>query len=199
MRPHALLRSLPNVLSLMRLLLALPLVFLPPRSAAFFAIYLFCGVSDVLDGWLARRLGVAGPSGARLDSAADFVFFMVVLIVLIRAFGGDLMGWLPVVLWIVLFRTTALIVTTVRTGGPLFIHTLANKAAGLAVFLLPPLLALGLRTEVIVPALALGLLSALEELVLVCRPGPLDPDRKSIFLPRQLAGARPREREPDRR
>ncbi len=174
-----------------RLILSLPLVLMVPGSPVFYALYLFCGVSDAVDGALARRLGVDDNLGALRDSLADFAFFLAILAILMRSHGDDLAAWLPGILTIVLFRATTLIVTTLRTGTPFFIHTLANKAAGLAVFLLPPLLALGLRTEVIVPALALGLLSALEELVLVCRPGPLDPDRKSLFSAR--------DREPDRR
>ena len=39
----------------------------------FLAIYLYCGFSDVLDGYIARKTGTQSLTGARLDSLADFV------------------------------------------------------------------------------------------------------------------------------
>jgi CDP-diacylglycerol--glycerol-3-phosphate 3-phosphatidyltransferase len=174
-------RHLPNLLSLLRLVLSLPLVLMPPHSPVFYAIYIYCGLSDAIDGPLARRLGVDDATGALMDSLADFAFFLAILAILIRAFSVELAPWLPGILIIVLFRATTLIVTTLRTGTPFFIHTLANKAAGVAVFLLPPLMALGLRAVAIIPVLAVCILSALEELVIACRAESLDPDRRSLF------------------
>lgn len=175
------LRHLPNLLSLLRLVFSLPLVLMVPGTPAFFALYLFCGVSDAIDGPLARRLGAADTMGALMDSLADFAFFLAILAILTRSHGDDLANWLPGILTIVLFRASTLIVTTLRTGAPFFIHTLANKAAGVVVFLLPPLLIFGVRESVIIPALIICLLSSLEELVIVCRPDPLNPDRRSLF------------------
>ena len=41
-----------------------------------FALFLgFALLLDVLDGWVARKLGVAGPLGLQLDSLADAVTF----------------------------------------------------------------------------------------------------------------------------
>ena len=55
------------------------LAFLRPLSPAFFFVYALTGLTDVLDGWIARRTGTASDFGARLDSAADILFYGVVL------------------------------------------------------------------------------------------------------------------------
>jgi CDP-diacylglycerol--glycerol-3-phosphate 3-phosphatidyltransferase len=41
-------------------------------------LYLLGYLSDVLDGWLARRLGVASAAGTRIDGIADELFHLLV-------------------------------------------------------------------------------------------------------------------------
>ena len=59
----------------------------------FWVLYLIAGLTDMLDGFLARRWGVESKFGARLDSLADFVFVLAV--------GYKLFPWLklPAMLW----------------------------------------------------------------------------------------------------
>ena len=40
----------------------------------FWIIYVLCGISDIADGWLARRLKCVTKTGALLDSLADICF-----------------------------------------------------------------------------------------------------------------------------
>lgn len=90
------LASLPNVISAMRV----------PLAAAFFAsdgllsrgIFLFAGaLSDVLDGWLARQLGVTSKAGAWLDPLFDKIFVAVALAAFLT---GPYLGWLDLVILI---------------------------------------------------------------------------------------------------
>ena len=43
-------------------------------SVVFWLIYGFCGISDIADGWLARKLKCVTKTGALLDSVADICF-----------------------------------------------------------------------------------------------------------------------------
>lgn len=63
-----------------RMAASLALLFLPIFSAPFLAVYSFAGLTDALDGFLARKTGTASAFGARLDSAADLLFFSVSLL-----------------------------------------------------------------------------------------------------------------------
>ena len=51
-------------------------------SPMFFAIYALTGLTDVLDGWIARKMGSASQFGAKLDSVADLIFYAVMLIMI---------------------------------------------------------------------------------------------------------------------
>ena len=42
----------------------------------FWTLYALCGISDMVDGWLARRLHAETKAGAILDSVADLSFVL---------------------------------------------------------------------------------------------------------------------------
>ena len=43
-------------------------------GVVFWIIYALCGLSDIADGWLARKLKYVTKTGALLDSVADICF-----------------------------------------------------------------------------------------------------------------------------
>ena len=59
-----------NAITLLRISGTAVLLFLRPFSPAFFVVYTLTGVTDVLDGFVARKTGTASDFGAKLDSAA---------------------------------------------------------------------------------------------------------------------------------
>jgi cardiolipin synthase (CMP-forming) len=72
----------PLALTLARLPLAALVWLVAPWPWALFAVMVLAGLTDVLDGWAARRLGVADQrrSGAWLDPLCDKIFVMSTLI-----------------------------------------------------------------------------------------------------------------------
>ena len=74
------LRISANTITALRIAGTVGLVFLTPFSTAFFAVYALTGVTDVLDGWVARRTHTATAGGAMLDSVADLFFYSVMLL-----------------------------------------------------------------------------------------------------------------------
>ena len=71
-------KQIPNLLSVSRIALCLPLLLVDAMTMPFWVLYLIAGLTDILDGFLARRWGVESKFGARLDSLADFVFVLAV-------------------------------------------------------------------------------------------------------------------------
>ena len=65
--------TVPDLFTYLRILCAVVLLFLVPLSPVYLAIYALSGVSDALDGYLARKLNQASVWGARLDSTADLL------------------------------------------------------------------------------------------------------------------------------
>jgi CDP-diacylglycerol--glycerol-3-phosphate 3-phosphatidyltransferase/cardiolipin synthase len=78
--------ELPNLVSAARVPLAVVFPFIATRPAAAAFVLLAAAVTDVLDGWLARRLGQATPTGALVDGVADKVFGLSVLVSIV-AYG----------------------------------------------------------------------------------------------------------------
>lgn len=76
--------TLPNLLTFGRLV-ALPFLIVAiveGRHGSALAIFLAAAITDILDGFLARRFGMASPLGAYLDPIADKLFLISTFIVL---------------------------------------------------------------------------------------------------------------------
>ena len=68
------------------------LLFCQPFSPSFIALYLIAGLTDSIDGAVARKTNTASEFGAKLDTAADFV--------LVAACLSKLLPTLSVPLWL---------------------------------------------------------------------------------------------------
>lgn len=78
------LRQLPNLITLARFLLAIPVAIALLRDAYSYALLLFgvAGLSDALDGFLARRFGWFTRLGSLIDPLADKVLLVTTFSVL---------------------------------------------------------------------------------------------------------------------
>ena len=56
-------RHIPNIITLSRIPMAVALPFVQSSPAAFWTLYLLCGLSDVLDGAVARSTGTVAALG----------------------------------------------------------------------------------------------------------------------------------------
>ena len=131
-------KHIPNILSALRILGAFCLLFCNPESAAFWVVYGLCGISDVMDGYLARRLHAVSKAGADLDSVADICFIVCCAIKLVPVFQIPtwLWIWAGVIVLIKLVNQVSALAVYKRLCFP---HTLANKLTGLLLFLSVPM------------------------------------------------------------
>ena len=132
-RPQKSMKRIPDLLSMSRIVLCLPLLMVDAMTVPFWVLYVIAGLTDMLDGFLARRWGVEGKFGARLDSLADFVFVLAV--------GYKLFPWLklPATLWmmiglIALIKVANAISSYMVKRRIEFLHTRANKLTGFLLF-----------------------------------------------------------------
>lgn len=116
--------------------MAVALPFVQSAPAIFWTLYLLCGLSDVLDGALARATGTVSRLGERLDTIADIIFVAVWMVLFIPAMnvGRWLWIWTGV---IALIKVVNVISGLAMKKGFVAKHTLANKATGILLFLLP--------------------------------------------------------------
>ena len=175
-----LLRALPNLLTLSRIPAGAALLLTAPFSPWFFALYLYCGLSDALDGWLARRTQSASATGAKLDSLADLVFAAAEISLCVRAL--PLAPWMLYgALAVALLRLVTLVIGFLKYRAFPLLHTYANKAAGALLFLLPFLyLLFGMRAAALLTCAVAGL-SAFEEGYLTLTRDTLDRDVRGLL------------------
>lgn len=126
-------KTLPNIITIIRAIGTLGLLFFGVKGIAFWVIYFACGISDMLDGYLARKLHCESKIGALLDSLADIVFVACCCIKLIPALAFP--NWLWIwALVIALLKVINQISALVIYKKCVFPHTIANKATGLLLF-----------------------------------------------------------------
>ena len=133
---EGMIKHIANVLTGFRILGSMLLLFVPVFSKAFYTIYLLCGLSDMIDGTVARKTNSAGEWGAKMDTAADLVFVTVSLIRILPTIHVPQWLWI----WggvIALVKIRNIIWGYVSKRQFISPHTVMNKVTGLFLFLLP--------------------------------------------------------------
>lgn len=174
-------KLVPNFTTLGRIILAMMLLFLKPLSSAFLAIYVLCGITDLIDGPIARRTGTTSSLGAKLDSVADTVLIGVSLFTLYPFLGLTLV----IIVWIFLIgfiRVTSIGISFRRFKTYASIHTYGNKFTGFLLFVTPLWLPFIHSTIWTVFVCIIATLSAVEELIIQITSGVLQLDRKGLFI-----------------
>ena len=125
-----------NIITGVRILCAIALLCFQPFSSAFYALYVTAGLSDIIDGAIARKTNTAGEFGAGFDTAADFIFVVVCLIKLIPALKLPvfLTIWIAV---IALIKFINIVSGYVMRKRFVSVHSLMNKITGVLLFALP--------------------------------------------------------------
>lgn len=169
-----------NALTMSRIFLSLLLPLLAPLQMPFLFVYAVCGITDALDGFVARRTHTQSKMGARLDSLADLLMIAAVIISLYPVILLP-QGAAVCILAVAAIRIAAANVCWVRHHVLASLHTYSNKLTGLLIFLFPFMI------TVITPAVPVWIIcgaaavSAVEELLIQIRSKLLNLDRKSIF------------------
>ena len=125
-----------NTITFFRIAAGIVLLFCPVFSPAFTVFYIAAGLSDMLDGFVARKTNTASRFGARLDTIADFVLVVVCLIKLLPVLR--IPAWLYIWIGIIaLIKVINIISGFVVQKRFVTVHSVMNKATGALLFLLP--------------------------------------------------------------
>ena len=129
-------KQIANIITSSRILSSIGLLYCPVFSDSFYVLYLFCGLTDMVDGTIARKMGVASTFGAKLDTVADFLFVIASFVKLVPVIR------IPVWIWvwaavIAMVKLVNLVWGSTQMKQMPSLHTIANKATGLCLFLLP--------------------------------------------------------------
>lgn len=125
-----------NIITVSRMFLSLCLFVCPPFSSAFAVMYLLCGMTDILDGFIARKLHMESEIGELLDSIADLLFAVVFAVRILPNLSIPLWIWIWTVI-IAITKITGILIASKKAHRLLIEHSFGNKLTGLLLFFLP--------------------------------------------------------------
>lgn len=134
-------KHLPNIVTLARIIGAICLLLVDVSMdlmSPFWIIYLFCGITDMIDGSLARKLDAESKHGAMFDSIADLCFVGCCAWKLFPVLNLEIWMWIWIAI-IALIKIINQISAGVVCGKFVFPHTMANKLTGFLLFVSIPL------------------------------------------------------------
>lgn len=125
-----------NGITISRIIFSIALFFIVKESNLFFVLYILCGISDVLDGLIARALHTESEIGATLDSVGDLIFAIMYIIKILPSFSLLFYEYI----WIILIAIVKIIIIlfmSIRMQKFYIEHSIFNKFTGVLIFILP--------------------------------------------------------------
>lgn len=175
--------NLPNILTFLRIVGSITLIFTCPFTAAFYITYTLTGLTDVLDGFTARLMHSETEFGSKLDSAADLIFYSTLLFKIFP----KLMEVLTPVIWtvlgiVILIRIFIYLMIFIKYKRFASIHSYLNKLTGIMVFFIAYLIAGEYALTYCWIALSVAAIATVEELLIHITSKGYTSSRKSIFI-----------------
>ncbi len=175
-------RYLPNLISIMRIFLTILMIPFAGHIQIFFTLYLLSGLSDVLDGYIARKTGTQSQFGAKLDSFADLIMFTAIIWSLIEFHGDFIIKSRPLFSGVLVIRIANLLLAWWKYRRFVILHSWGNKATGILVFLAPFLLYFFHSTLTVKLILEFAVLAAVEEGIIHLKSPYPELNRRSLFF-----------------
>jgi CDP-diacylglycerol--glycerol-3-phosphate 3-phosphatidyltransferase len=174
--------NIPNIISFSRIILSVVLLFLMNSVPQFLILFFIAGLTDVADGYIARKYNMATALGARIDSIADIFFHIVLLFVIFLKYRWVFTENVALFFAVLAIKLLSMIVSKMKFGKIVFLHTIANKVTGLLVFVAVPTVMLTEKNSFLPVLLCIALLAALEELLILIKEKDVNENRKSFFV-----------------
>jgi len=173
--------NIASYFSIFRIIFSPLMLLVNPFSIEFIIIYLICGISDILDGYIARKTSTISKLGDNLDSIGDFIMILIVLFILLKSIG------IPrfIVIWTIIIgiiKIISVIVVFKKYKTFEMLHTYMNKITGFLLFIFPITLTFISSDISMIIICLIASLAAIEELMINLLVDELDINRKSIFL-----------------
>lgn len=173
-------KNVANIISISRIILLFGLFFTFNNIIVFISIYLICGFTDILDGYIARKTNTQSVLGSKLDSFADLILFLVITTSIIIYLGEKILVFIPGVIITFVIRIMNMGVVAYKYHCFGILHTWGNKLTGLLLFT-APLFIMFNKIQLLWIIVLVAVLSSIEELIIHLTSSKLELDRKSIF------------------
>lgn len=175
-------RYIPNILSVLRIICSVLLILFINNRIGFVFLYFVIGLTDILDGFIARKFKLESELGAKLDSFADFIFYVILVFIFLKLYSSIIpVNYKVIILGIIIIRLLNLLITKLKYNKFVFVHTIANKASGALLYFLPVVLLFKQSNIIILIPLVFVFIAAIEELLITIKYSEVKLNRKSIF------------------
>jgi len=178
------LRHIPNLLSLSRIPLSVTMMFFAQERIIFLCIYAVTGLTDMLDGRVARKYGWQSELGSKFDGLADasWIFSMMAVVFLILRIKFASYVYIAFAVTLVV-RIVNLIFTRVKFHQWGAIHSTLVRYSGTPLYLIAPYCVWTRKgpSVLLLAAMCIVLLSVIEESLILARMETYDMNVKSIF------------------
>ena len=175
-------KYIPNILSLLRIICSVLLILFINNRIGFVFLYFIIGLTDVLDGFIARRFMFESDLGAKLDSFADFVFYIILVFIYLNLYSSIItVNHEMVLVGIIIIRLINLILTKIKYKKFVFVHTIANKVSGVLLYSIPVFLLFAKNNIIIWISLVVIFVAAIEELLITVKYSEVKLNRISLF------------------
>lgn len=168
----------------MRLISVIPLTALAwfMNTFLFLIIYLFAILTDVFDGWIARKQGLASAKGAAFDGSVDLVFAAFGLVWLYSFTPELYVSYAPHLLVVAGMFMLFFAVSVIKLGTLAMPHLWLGKLS-MALFsvMVPLMILFGVHAWMVWSVVVVVILSRLEMIAFVLS-GRKDMDARSIFF-----------------
>lgn len=173
--------TFPNILSILRIILSPFIFFTKDNKFILFCLLIIIGLTDVLDGYIARKYKSQTIIGAWLDSIADFVFF-VLLAVYAAIFEWNIIERVKyLIIAIAALKLFAIITGYIKYKKLGFLHTFGNKISGLLIFIGFCLFLLLDITIILDIGILFSIICSLEELIITITGKEYNENIKGIW------------------
>ena len=164
----------PDAITASRLIASVLLLAAGGLDIYFLVIYCYCGISDLADGYVARKYDLCTEFGSAFDSVTDFVLVLAMLAVLIPAMPAE--PWMIYfIIIIAFFRILSFSIASLKFRRPVFLHTKLNKIAGAFLRVSPVFMLFADLGLVVAAVCTVSLAGALEELAINIKSEELNP------------------------
>jgi CDP-diacylglycerol--glycerol-3-phosphate 3-phosphatidyltransferase len=176
------LKHVPNILTASRIIFTILMMLFYKSGWVLAGLYIAAVMSDLLDGFIARRTNSQSRFGARLDSFADVLMYLALVLLFIYWEGGLLAPFIPWIAFIALIRIGNFLIAFLKYHAFAGLHTLANKLTGALLVLTPIVYFTFKNSGIFWIVCMIALCSAIEETVIHLTSSTLNENRRSIFL-----------------
>ena len=114
------------------------MIFIPTLSVPFLIVYAYTGLSDAVDGFVARKLKITSEFGSKLDTVSDLLFYVTMMLLIFPYLVKYLPGFIMMTIYIIFgFRMILYLLVWMYRRVIMSSHSYFNKATGLMVYLVP--------------------------------------------------------------